>query len=77
VRRLHRFLTGAFPFAWRIMIADNASTDATPAIARALAEELRGVTVLPPRPLRSRRSGHGRASPNLGVALAAGALDAE
>ena len=33
VRRLHRFLTAEFPFSWRIVIADNASTDATPAIA--------------------------------------------
>jgi putative flippase GtrA len=43
VRRLHRFLAAEFPFAWRIVIADNASTDATPAIAAALAAELAGV----------------------------------
>jgi hypothetical protein len=30
VRRLHRFLTAEFPFSWRIVIADNASADATP-----------------------------------------------
>jgi glycosyltransferase involved in cell wall biosynthesis len=46
VRRLHRFLTAELPFSWRIVIADNASTDATPAIARALAAQLHGVEVL-------------------------------
>jgi glycosyltransferase involved in cell wall biosynthesis len=33
ILRLHRFLSDEFPFSWRIVIADNASTDATPAIA--------------------------------------------
>ena len=37
VRRLHRYLTAEFPFTWRIVIADNASTDATDAIAANLA----------------------------------------
>jgi glycosyltransferase involved in cell wall biosynthesis len=46
VRRLHRFLSAELPFSWRVVIADNASTDATPAIARALAAELPGVEVL-------------------------------
>jgi glycosyltransferase involved in cell wall biosynthesis len=46
VRRLHRFLSAEFPFSWRIVVADNASTDATPAIARTLAQELPGVEVL-------------------------------
>jgi putative flippase GtrA len=46
VRRLHAFLSGEMPYAWRIVIADNASTDATLAIARALAVELDHVTVL-------------------------------
>jgi putative flippase GtrA len=46
VRRLHRFLSGGFPFPWRIVVADNASTDATPAIARSLAGELAGVEVI-------------------------------
>ena len=46
VRRLHAFLSGEMPYAWRIVIADNASTDATLAIARALAVELDDVTVL-------------------------------
>jgi glycosyltransferase involved in cell wall biosynthesis len=56
VRRLHRFLDGEFPFTWRIVIADNASTDATPAIARSLAASLGGVQVL-----RLERKGRGRA----------------
>ena len=56
VRRLHRYLSSDFPFTWRITIADNASTDATPAIAARLAEALPGV-----RPLRLDRKGRGRA----------------
>jgi putative flippase GtrA len=56
VRRLHRFLSDGFPFTWRIVIADNASTDATPAVARRLSRELRGVTVL-----RLEAKGRGRA----------------
>ena len=56
VRRLHRFLSAELPFTWRIVIADNASTDATPDIARALARELRGVKVL-----RLEEKGRGRA----------------
>jgi glycosyltransferase involved in cell wall biosynthesis len=40
IRRLHGFLEANMPFAWRIVIADNASTDGTSAIARALAAEL-------------------------------------
>jgi glycosyltransferase involved in cell wall biosynthesis len=46
VRRLHTFLSENMPFAWRIVIADNASTDATLAIARALASELPDTDVL-------------------------------
>ena len=46
VRRLHAFLSIELPYAWRIVIADNASTDATLAVARALAVELDHVTVL-------------------------------
>ena len=34
------------PYAWRIVIADNASTDETPRIAAALAADLPGVEVL-------------------------------
>jgi len=46
VRRLHAYLTGAFPYTFRITIADNASTDGTLAVAHALAAELPGVAVL-------------------------------
>ncbi|MCW3015850.1 MAG: glycosyl transferase family 2 [Solirubrobacterales bacterium] len=46
VRRLHEHLTSdAFPFTWRIVVADNASTDATVQVAEALAADLAGVTV--------------------------------
>lgn len=56
VRRLHEYLTSSFPFSWRITIADNASTDATPAVARRLAEDLPGVRVV-----RLDQKGRGRA----------------
>jgi glycosyltransferase involved in cell wall biosynthesis len=56
VRRLHAFLKDELPFDWRIIIADNASTDATPGIARALAFELTRVTVM-----RLEAKGRGRA----------------
>src|SRR3954464_9984898 len=56
IRRLHRFLTEAFPFGWRIVIADNASTDRTPELARVLQATLRGVSYL-----RLERKGRGRA----------------
>jgi glycosyltransferase involved in cell wall biosynthesis len=45
IRRLHRYLIEQFPFTWRIVVADNASTDGTLAIARRLAHELPGVSV--------------------------------
>jgi putative flippase GtrA len=56
VRRLHRFLTAQFPFTWRIVIADNASTDATAAVGERLARELPSVSFL-----RLERKGRGRA----------------
>ncbi len=56
IRRLHRYLATAFPFSWRIVVADNASTDATSAIAARLARELPGVELL-----RLDRKGRGRA----------------
>src|SRR4051812_49697935 len=56
IRRLHRFLTEAFPFGWRIVIADNASTDRTAEVARGLQTKLRGVSYL-----RLERKGRGRA----------------
>ncbi len=43
VRRLHGFLSGDFPFSWRITIVDNASTDHTWAQAEWLARTLIGV----------------------------------
>ncbi|HTX45468.1 MAG TPA: dolichyl-phosphate beta-glucosyltransferase [Solirubrobacteraceae bacterium] len=46
IRRLHGFLTATFPFSWRIVIADNASTDNTLAIARRLTYELEGVEAI-------------------------------
>jgi glycosyltransferase involved in cell wall biosynthesis len=48
VRRLHAFLTRRtrFPFSWRIVIADNASTDGTFAIARRLADQLGNVAAI-------------------------------
>jgi putative flippase GtrA len=46
VRRLHRHLTDAFPYAFRITVADNASTDTTLAVAESLAAELDDVAVV-------------------------------
>jgi putative flippase GtrA len=46
IHRLHAFLTESFPFSWRIVVADNASTDDTPRIAAALAAQLPGVAHL-------------------------------
>jgi glycosyltransferase involved in cell wall biosynthesis len=46
VRRLHAFLAANLPYRWRILIADNASTDSTLPIARGLARELPAVDVL-------------------------------
>jgi glycosyltransferase involved in cell wall biosynthesis len=56
VRRLHRFLLAEFPFSWRIVIADNASTDGTPAVAAALSADLPSVSWL-----RLEGKGRGRA----------------
>src|SRR5689334_8596499 len=46
VRRLHAYLVDHFPFDWRITIADNGSTDATPQLAHALSSALPGVRAL-------------------------------
>jgi glycosyltransferase involved in cell wall biosynthesis len=46
IRCLHRYLSANLPHDWRIVIADNASLDATPFIARELAQELTSVTAL-------------------------------
>jgi glycosyltransferase involved in cell wall biosynthesis len=43
---LHRFLEDNLPFRWRIVIADNASTDGTWKIARRLSEGLGGVEAI-------------------------------
>ena len=56
IRRLHTFLSDRFPFSWRIVIADNGSTDGTLAVARRLSYELDGVEAL-----SIRRRGRGRA----------------
>ncbi|WP_086819928.1 bifunctional glycosyltransferase family 2/GtrA family protein [Allokutzneria sp. NRRL B-24872] len=56
VRGLHAFLGEAFPFGWRITIADNASTDGTWALAGQLVEELPGVSAV-----RLDAKGRGRA----------------
>ncbi|MFI6096503.1 glycosyltransferase [Lentzea sp. NPDC051213] len=45
LRVLHRFLTDEFPYPWTVTVADNASTDATLAVARALTAELPGLRV--------------------------------
>jgi glycosyltransferase involved in cell wall biosynthesis len=46
VRRLHAHLAATFPYPFRITVADNASTDGTPTVARRLAAELPEVGVL-------------------------------
>jgi len=56
VRRLDAHLAAQFPYSYRITIADNASTDATPSIARALAGEIASVTSV-----RLEEKGRGRA----------------
>jgi len=56
VRRLHAHLASHFPYSFRVTIADNASTDATPAVAAALAEEFPSVTSF-----RMAEKGRGRA----------------
>jgi glycosyltransferase involved in cell wall biosynthesis len=56
VRRLHTFLGQAFPFGWRIVIADNASTDGTLTLARRLSYELPDVEAI-----HLRAKGRGRA----------------
>src|SRR5215211_7652660 len=56
IRRLSAFLKRGMPVSWGIVIADNASTDATPGIAAELARRLDGVSVL-----RLEEKGRGRA----------------
>lgn len=40
IRTLHAFLTANVPFAWRIVIAENGSTDGTAEVGRRLVSEL-------------------------------------
>ena len=56
IRRLHRYLAARSRSAWRIVIADNASTDATPGDRAGARRELRGVELL-----RLDAKGRGRA----------------
>ncbi|MEU3370773.1 glycosyltransferase [Streptomyces sp. NPDC006660] len=56
VRRLHDHLARTFPYRFRITVADNASTDATPRIARRLDDEIPEV-----RAVRLEEKGRGRA----------------
>jgi glycosyltransferase involved in cell wall biosynthesis len=55
---LREFLAGeAFPYEWRIVIADNASVDGTPEASRRLAEQFPGEVVY----VRMEEKGRGRA----------------
>ncbi|MDT0437029.1 MULTISPECIES: bifunctional glycosyltransferase family 2/GtrA family protein [Streptomyces] len=56
VRRLHDHLKRTFPYAFRITVADNASTDATPAVAARLEAEIPEVSHF-----RLEQKGRGRA----------------
>jgi putative flippase GtrA len=56
VRRLYAYLTGHFPYSFRITVADNASTDGTWRIAQALTAELPEVSAV-----RLEQKGRGRA----------------
>jgi glycosyltransferase involved in cell wall biosynthesis len=67
IRALDAFLATQLPFAWQIVIADNASTDATGSIARSLSRELHRV-----QSIRLPLKGRGRA---LRAAWSAGDAD--
>jgi glycosyltransferase involved in cell wall biosynthesis len=56
IRRLHAYLSARFPFPFHVTIADNASTDRTPAIAARLTAEVPCVSLL-----RLEQKGRGRA----------------
>jgi glycosyltransferase involved in cell wall biosynthesis len=56
IRRLHAYLAASFPFAFRVTIADNASTDATWLLAKRLAERFCDV-----RAVHLAEKGRGRA----------------
>src|SRR5262249_28411284 len=57
VRRLHAYLTATFPYTFRVTVADNASTDRTPLVAKALEREFGGEVVA----VRLEQKGRGRA----------------
>lgn len=46
IERLHEYLSESFPFTWRIVIADNASSDDTLSEAHRLADRYAGVDVM-------------------------------
>ena len=46
VTKLHKYLASNLPYKWRIVIADNGSTDGTAAIARRLAERYPDIRLL-------------------------------
>lgn len=56
IRRLHAFCSANVEYDWRIVIADNASTDGTLDVAGALADALERISVL-----HLQRKGRGRA----------------
>jgi glycosyltransferase involved in cell wall biosynthesis len=56
ILRLHDFLSNDFPFTWRVVIVDNASTDDTADIGRELASRLSSVSYR-----RLEEKGRGRA----------------
>jgi len=56
VHHLHAFLSEGIPYDWRIVIADNASTDDTLQVARGLADALQRVAAV-----HLDRKGRGRA----------------
>lgn len=56
VRQVHQYVTDSLPFACRVTIADNASTDGTEQVGRRLAETLEDVHYL-----RLEAKGRGRA----------------
>ncbi|MFE7123749.1 glycosyltransferase [Streptomyces sp. NPDC057617] len=60
VRRLHGHLARTFPYRFRITVADNASTDRTPAVAARLAASMPEVTTY-----RLEEKGRGRALRNV------------
>ncbi|MET9254197.1 glycosyltransferase [Streptomyces sp. NPDC003717] len=69
VRRLHGHLTRTFPYPFRVTIADNASTDTTPAVAAGLCAELDSVVYT-----RLEQKGRGRALGTVWAASAAPVL---